>query len=333
MNGEAYWLPVIFVSLMGFAILAYAILDGYDLGVGILLPLDNEQQRDIMIASIGPFWDANETWLVLAVGLLLIAFPSAHSVVLFHLYIPALFMLIGLILRGVAFDFRAKVSVGHKFTWDCVFKAGSLLTTLSQGYMLGLYVMGFRTDWEAQLFTLLSCIGVTAAYSLIGATWLILKTEADLQLRAIAWAKIALRITAVGIIAVCLVNPMVNAGVFDQWFTYPRVMFVLLIPILCVVAFVGLYFLLNRLPRQGDAYAWLPMILVVSIFTLSFIGLGFSFYPYIVPNQLTIWQAASAPESLKFILVGSLVVIPTILAYTIFAYRIFRGKATALKYY
>jgi len=333
MSGEEYWLPVIFVSLMGLAVLVYAILDGYDLGVGILLPLDNEQQRDTMIASIGPFWDANETWLVLAVGLLLIAFPTAHSAVLYHLYIPAVIMLIGLILRGVAFDFRAKVSVGHKFAWDCVFKAGSLITTLSQGYMLGLYVMGFRTDWEAQLFTLLSCLGVTAAYSLIGAAWLILKTEHDLQLRAIRWAKVALRITTVGIVTVCIVNPIVNQGVFDQWFTYPRVMFVLLIPVLCVIAFVVLYFLLNFLPRQCDRYAWLPLLMVAIIFILSFVGLGFSFYPYVVPNELTIWQAASAPESLRFILIGALVVIPTILAYTIFAYRIFKGKATDLKYY
>jgi cytochrome d ubiquinol oxidase subunit II len=333
MTGEAYWLPIIFVSLMGVAILAYAILDGYDLGVGILLPLENEEHRDTMIASIGPFWDANETWLVLAVGLLLIAFPTAHSTVLYHLYLPAVIMLIGLIMRGVAFDFRAKVAVDYKFAWDCTFKAGSLITTLSQGYMLGLYVMGFRTDWEAQLFTLLSCVGVTAAYSLIGAAWLILKTENDLQKKAIAWAKVALRITFIGIVAVCIVNPVVNEGVFDKWFTYPRVMFVLLIPVLCISIFIGLHFLLNRLPRENDHYAWLPFVATVLIFVLSFIGLGFSFYPYIIPWEVTIWQAASAPESLQFILMGSLVVVPTILAYTICAYYIFRGKATDLKYY
>lgn len=333
MSNAAYWLPIIFVSLMGVAILAYAILDGYDLGVGILLPLDNELQRDRMIASIGPFWDANETWLVLAIGLLLIAFPVAHSVVLFHLYIPATVMLLGLILRGVAFDFRAKVSVGRKFIWDCVFKGGSLLTTLAQGCMLGLYVMGFRTDWEAQLFTLLSCIGVTAAYSLIGAAWLILKAEGELQLRAIQWAKVALYVSAVGILAVCLVNPLVNEGVYDKWFTYPRVMFVLLVPILCGAAFIGLHILLRLLPRKDDRYCGLPLLMVSFIFLMSFIGLGFSFYPYIVPGQLTIWQAASAPESLQFILVGAVIVVPTILAYTIFAYRIFSGKATDLKYY
>ncbi len=333
MSAEAYWLPIIFVSLMGVAVLAYAILDGYDLGVGILLPLDNEPQRDTMIASIGPFWDANETWLVLAVGLLLIAFPAAHSAVLYHLYVPATVMLLGLILRGVAFDFRAKVSVGRKFIWDCVFKSGSLLTTLAQGYMLGLYVMGFRTDWEAQLFTLLSCLGVTAAYSLIGAAWLILKTEHELQQRAVKWAKIALYITAIGMIAVCVVNPLVNQGVYDQWFTYPRVMFVLLIPILCACTFIILFFALHYLPRQNDRYCWVPLSMVVCIFIFSFIGLSFSFYPFVVPGELTIWQAASAPESLKFILVGALIVVPTILAYTIFAYRIFKGKATELKYY
>ena len=175
MTGDVFWLPIIFVILMGIAVLAYAILDGYDLGVGILLPLNDESQRDRMIASIGPFWDANETWLVLAIGILLIAFPVAHSAVFYHLYIPVVIMLIGLIMRGVAFDFRAKVAADNKFAWDCTFKAGSLITTLAQGYMLGMYVMGFRTDWEAQLFTVLSCLGVTAAYSLIGAAWLILK--------------------------------------------------------------------------------------------------------------------------------------------------------------
>ncbi len=333
MTAEMYWLPIIFMVLMGVAVLAYAILDGYDLGVGILLPLNDESQRDTMIASIGPFWDANETWLVLAVGLLLIAFPYAHSAVLYHLYIPAVIMLIGLIMRGVAFDFRAKVAADYKYAWDCTFKAGSLITTLAQGYMLGLYVMGFRTDLEAQLFTLLSCFGVTAAYSLIGSAWLIMKTEGELQQRSIRWARLALKVSFIGIVAVCIVNPIVNQGVFDKWFEYPRVMFVLLIPIVTLNLFVFLYFLLNRLPRANDSYSWVPFVGVTGIFILSFIGLGFSFYPYIVPWEVTIWDAASAPESLRFILIGALIVVPTILMYTIFAYRIFRGKATELKYY
>ncbi|WP_422732613.1 cytochrome d ubiquinol oxidase subunit II [Microbulbifer magnicolonia] len=331
----ADWLPVIFIGLMGLAVLVYAVLDGYDLGVGILLPMDadSERQRDTMIASIGPFWDANETWLVLAVGLLLIAFPTAHSMVLMHLYIPTAIMLIGLIMRGVAFDFRAKAAVDHKLSWDRTFKAGSLLTSLTQGYMLGQYVMGFEPGWPTQLFAALSAIGVTAAYSYIGAAWLIMKTEGELQRRAIRWTHSAGRAAFVGVVAVSLVNPLVNPGVFDRWFTFPLVMFVLLIPMLCFFAFAANEVLLRRLPKVDDRHSWIPFVNVLLVFLLSFTGLAFSFYPEIVPGKLDIWQAASAPESLQFILVGAVIVVPAILAYTVFSYRVFRGKATELRYH
>ncbi|HEY8570676.1 cytochrome d ubiquinol oxidase subunit II [Microbulbifer sp.] len=329
------WLPVIFIALMGIAVLAYAILDGYDLGVGILLPMgaDDELQRDTMIASIGPFWDANETWLVLAVGLLLIAFPTAHSLILMHLYLPVAIMLIGLIMRGVAFDFRAKAAVDHKLAWDRTFKIGSLLTTLTQGYMLGQYVMGFDQSLPSQLFCVVSALGVTAAYSYIGAAWLVLKTEHQLQSRAVRWTLVAGRATLVGVIAVCAINPLVNPGVFDRWFTFPLVMFVLLIPVLCFLGFIGNDILLRRLPKAGDRHSAMPFAIVVGIFVLCFSGLGFSFFPEIVPGQLNIWEAASARESLQFILVGALIVIPVILLYTAFSYRVFRGKATELHYH
>lgn len=331
----ADWLPVIFIGLMGLAVLIYAMLDGYDLGVGILLPMseDDEPQRDTMIASIGPFWDANETWLVLAVGLLLIAFPSAHSMVLTNLYIPAALMLIGLILRGVSFDFRAKAAVAHKLAWDRTFKLGSLLTALTQGYMLGQYVMGFDSGWQAQLFSCLSALGVTAAYSYIGANWLVMKTEHQLQNRAVHWAKRAGRATFLGVVAVSLVNPLVNPGVFSRWFTFPLVMFVLLIPVVCFAAFVFNDRLLARLPKEGDRYSQVPFFITVLIFLLCFTGLAFSFFPDIVPDRLTIWEAASAPESLTFILVGAVIVVPLILAYTIYAYIVFNGKATELEYH
>jgi len=293
----------------------------------------DERQRDTMIASIGPFWDANETWLVLAIGLLLIAFPVAHSIVLTNLYIPAAIMLIGLIMRGVAFDFRAKAAVDHKLAWDRTFKLGSLLTTLTQGYMLGQYVMGFEQGWAAQLFCLLSAIGVTAAYTYIGATWLVMKTEQDLQQRAIRWAKNAGRAALVGVVTVCVINPLVNPGVFDRWFTFPLVMFVLLIPVLCLLGFVANDILLRRLPKAGDRHCSLPFYIVVGIFILSFTGLAFSFFPEIVPGQLNIWEAASARESLQFILVGAVIVVPVILLYTAFSYRVFRGKATDLHYH
>ena len=331
----ADWLPVVFVGLMGLAVLVYAVLDGYDLGVGILLPMDEEEelQRDTMIASIGPFWDANETWLVLAIGLLFIAFPIAHSMVLSSLYIPVAIMLIGLILRGVAFDFRAKAAVDHKLAWDRTFKFGSLLASLTQGYMLGQYVMGFEASWPAQLFSVLSALGVTAAYSYIGAAWLVMKTEGDLQRRAVTWTKRAGRAAFVGVIAVSLVNPLVNPGVFDRWFTFPLVMFVLLIPTLCFLSFIANDILLRRLPKPQDRHCWVPFVLVAAIFVLCFTGLAFSFYPDIVPGKLDIWQAAAATNSLQFILVGAVIVVPTILAYTAFSYKVFHGKATELHYH
>ena len=326
-------LPIIFAGLMALSIIVYAILDGYDLGVGILLPLENGQQADQMIASIGPFWDANETWLVLAVGLLLIAFPSAHNVILKALYIPSAIMLVGLILRGVAFDFRAKVAQVNKHRWNQIFKLGSFIASSSQGFMLGSYVMGFESSATAYLFSALSALGVTCAYALIGSTWLILKTSDDLQLRAINWAKITGKISFVGILAVCVVNPLINSFVFERWTSAPLLYFVAIIPFVCfTLLFIG-HLVLNQLPLKDDSGCWLPFLITVVVYVFCFGGLAFSFYPYVVPGKLTIWQAASAPESLSFILYGALIVIPCILAYTIFSYRVFWGKVEDLRYY
>lgn len=328
------WLPVIFAGLMALAILMYAILDGYDLGVGILLPLkDSEHNRDTMIASIGPFWDANETWLVLAVGLLLIAFPHAHSIILYHMYLPTAILLIGLILRGVAFDFRAKAAIDYKQNWDFIFKFGSWLTSFTQGYMLGMYVTGFEQSLFTILFSVLTGFGVIAAYSFIGAAWLVMKTEGELQVFAILKTQQMARLTAIVVVLISLVNVWLNPSVYHKWFSYPLVMFVLLIPLACLLLFVGLEVLLNRLPKANDKHAAVPFIIAVGIYILCFSGLAFSFFPDIVPNQLTIWQAASAPEALSFIFVGAVIVIPVIIAYTIFSYKVFSGKATELKYH
>ena len=189
-------LPYIFLLLMALAVFMYAILDGYDLGVGILLPADNLNHRNQMIASIGPFWYANETWLVLAVGILLIAFPQAHSLVLRELYLPTLALLVGLILRGVAFDFRAKAVTGYQGLWDKTFKLGSIIASASQGFMLGLYVMGFDYHLLSIIFACLSALCVTAAYAYIGGAWLVLKTEGELQKNAAQKARKAGWITA-----------------------------------------------------------------------------------------------------------------------------------------
>ena len=333
LTGEAYWLPVIFIGLMGLAFFLYAILDGYDLGVGILLPKDSDAHRDMMIASIGPFWDANETWLVLGAGILLVAFPQAHSLILYNLYLPMAAMLIGLILRGVSFDFRAKAPEDHKAVWDNTFKAGSIIATLSQGYMLGSYVMSFEHSLAAYLFSALSAICVTAGYSFIGAAWLVFKTEGELQARAARWARKCGWLTALGIAVVSIVNPLISHTIFDKWFGSAMVILLLFIPVLCAVLFFIVDRYLAHFPHDKDFGSWIPIVCIAMIFLLCFIGLAYSFFPFVVPNTLDIWQSASAPESLKFILYGVVIVLPTIIGYTIYSYSVFSGKATQLKYY
>lgn len=326
-------LAVIYMSLMALATLLYATLDGYDLGVGMLLPLNDNDSADTMIASIGPFWDANETWLVLAIGLLLIAFPVAHSLVLKELYIPASIMLIGLILRGVAFDFRAKAPFTHKGHWDKAFKLGSYIAAMSQGYMLGMYVMGFEHNVISYCFALLSALGVTAAYCFIGAAWLVMKTEGALQQRANQWVKKLLWITALGILCVSIANIIIDTEIFERWLTMPFVLFTGTIPLLIGVSFVLIHRSVKQVEQGVLRLQSRPFIYAVIIFILTFVGLAVSYFPYIVPNQLTIWQSVAYADSLNFLFYGAAIVIPTILAYTIFSYRVFWGKVEALKYY
>ena len=329
---ENDWLPAVFLGLMAMSFLIYAILDGYDLGVGVLLPRDNQDQRDTMIYSIGPFWDANETWLVMAIGLLLIAFPSAHSLILQALYLPTALMLVGLILRGVSFDFRTKAPSKDKHKWDLVFKCGSILATLSQGYMLGRYVTGFEDSYFSYSFSLLASICVTAGYSFIGAAWLVMRTEGELQIRAARWAKHSNILMAVGIIAVCLTNIVFNEAIMDKWLSFPTAFILFPITLLFAFLFVTVHIYLNKVPMQDDIGCWYPFACATLIFILCFLGLAYSFYPYIVWQKITIWEAASARNSLMFIFVGVVVVLPTIVAYTIYSYRVFWGKTTKLNY-
>ncbi len=331
----ADWLPVIFAALMAASILAYVVLDGFDLGVGIMLPrIAEEPDRDRMIAAIGPFWDANETWLVLGVGLLLVAFPSAHGIILTALYLPVAVMLLGLMLRGVAFEFRAKATddIGKR-RWDRFFFLGSLVAALSQGWMLGRYVLGFAEGWAALGFAAMAAIGLVIAYAFIGATWLIWRTEGELQRRAIGWARKAIWPLAVGILLVSAVTPMVSTRIYERWFTPPEVFLLAPLPIVTASLLLGVASLLKHMPFPNDALRRLPFWGAVTLFSLFFAGLAWSFFPYVVPERLTIWQAASAPESLSLILVGAMVVLPVILAYTVLAWRIFGGKARALTYY
>ncbi|MDY0009097.1 MAG: cytochrome d ubiquinol oxidase subunit II [Bdellovibrionales bacterium] len=329
-NGD--WLPLSFAALMGLSMLIYAVLDGYDLGVGILMKRATNDEKDRMIGSIGPFWDANETWLVLGAGLLLVAFPKAHSIILSNLYLPVAIMLIGLMLRGVAFDFRAKAKTGHKNAWNNTFFAGSLITAVAQGYMLGAYILGFDKSIAAIAFSLMVGGCVAAGYCLIGACWLIMKTEGALQHKAIGWARVSLWGTMLAIALISISTPLVSERIFDKWFSFPNIVLLAPIPLVTATLVIALEVLLRQLPKPDDRWCWVPFVSTIGIFVLCFHGLAYSFYPYIVPDQLKITEAASAPESLMIILMGALVVLPVLISYTFLAYKIFHGKAKDLSY-
>jgi cytochrome d ubiquinol oxidase subunit II len=327
-----YWLPLVFAGLMALSMLLYVVLDGYDLGVGILLNAAGDKDKDLMIAAIGPFWDANETWLVLGVGILLVAFPLAHGLILTGLYLPVATMLAGLILRGVAFDFRVKAQGPHKPLWDIVFFAGSLLASLSQGFMLGFYITGFTLSFAALAFSALIAVCLVAGYTLLGATWLIMKGNASLQQRARRWARLALWLTGLGIAAVSAVTPLLSTRVFDRWFGFPEVLVLAPIPVLSAIVF----YVCDRAVRRSRAdlggRVWVPFACAVSLFLLAFVGLAYSLFPYLLVDRMTIWEAASATNSLLFVLWGIAITLPAILGYTIYAYRVFWGRIDKLSY-
>lgn len=334
MNAVTTWaqtVPVIFMALMGLAMFVYVALDGFDLGVGILLPRASDAQKDTMVASIGPFWDANETWLVLGVGILLIAFPKAHGVVLGALYLPAAWMLIGLILRGVAFDFRVKAPSPHKPLWNLAFFAGSALAATSQGWMLGRYVTGFAEGWPFTLFAAAIALALPATYVLLGATWLVMKTQGELQGHALRWAKRAWGPVVLGMLLISGATPWVSHTVRERWFTLPQFIGLLPIPIATAALLAAIRWVLT-LPRTLQDLCWLPFVLNIGVLVMGAFGLAYSLYPFVVMDRLTLWQAASATESLNVILIGCAITVPAIAAYTAFSYWVFRGKATALTY-
>ncbi len=324
-------LPVIFMALMGISMLVYVVSDGYDLGVGMLMPLAADAEKDVLIASIGPFWDANETWLVLGIGILLVAFPKAHGIVLTALYLPVALMLIGLTLRGVAFDFRVKARAGHKATWDRLFFAGSLLASASQGWMLGRYVSGFGEGWNYPVFAGAIALALPAAYVLLGACWLVMKTEGDLQARALRWAALAFWPVCIGLVLISAATPWISPTVRTRWFALPELIALSAIPLTTAVALLAVWRLL-RSEAVRDALCWLPFVLLIGVFVLGFLGLAYSIYPFVVIDRLTLWQAASSTDALEFIAVGVAISVPAIVGYTIFSYRVFRGKTGQLRY-
>lgn len=322
-------LAFIWAGLIAFAVLTYVVLDGFDLGVGILFPFGrSESDRNVMMNSIAPVWDGNETWLVLGGGGLFAVFPLAYAVVMPALYMPIILMLLALIFRGVAFEYRWRTA-RWKWVWDVAFFGGSLVAAFSQGIALGALVQGIKVvnrayaggwwDWLTP-FSLLTGLAVVAGYALLGSTWLVLKTTDHLQrqMRGYAWFLAA---ATLGFIAlVSLATPFQDPVYFERWFNLPGSLFSIMVPILVAVASLLLF---TGLSDQKDLQ---PFLSALALFVLSFIGIGISFYPNIVPPSLTIWQAAAPDESLRFALVGTVVLVPIILIYTAYAYWVFRGK-------
>lgn len=336
------YLPEFFLVVMAFSMLAYVVMDGFDLGVGILLRRADTLEKDTMVASIGPFWDANETWLVLGIGILLTVFPRAHGEILGALYLPVALMLIGLTLRGVAFDFRAKVKAERKALWDQLFYVGSLLTALAQGFMLGMHIVGYHYSIANVAFAAFIGCALASGYVLLGACWLIMKTEGALQAKARHWATHALGLTGLGVAAVSVVTPMVSARIFERWFGLRELFLLAPIPLLTLLLFGFCAWRLERLKTASATMfkssnpawhgAWQPFACAVGIFCLAFIGLAYSLFPYLVVDKITIWQAATSTDAMRLIGLGALISMPATLAYTVFSYRVFWGKAQPLSY-
>lgn len=324
-------LSVIWFVIIVFATLMYIVMDGFDLGIGILFSTTRDaQDRDVMVNSVAPVWDGNETWLVLGGAGLFGAFPLAYAVIIDALAIPLTLMLIGLIFRGVAFEFRFQATPSHRPFWDRAFFCGSLLATFSQGVVVGAVINGFpvsgRTfsggmlDWLTP-FTLFCGLGLTIAYALLGATWLVMKSGNPLQEKMSHTSRTLLLALLIAIAVISLWTPLAQPAIAARWFTLPNLFFLLPVPLLVVAIGVWLWRDLHNPERHA-----LPFILTLGLVFLGFSGLGISIWPHIIPPGITLWQAAAPPQSQGFMLVGALLIIPVILGYTFWSYYVFRGK-------
>lgn len=327
-------LPLFFVFAMGLALFIYVILDGYDLGIGILLPFAEESEKDVMIAAIGPFWDANETWIVLGVGILLVAFPHAHGIILTQLYLPVTLMMIGLILRGVAFDFRVKAASTKRDLWNKLFCAGSILTAMCQGWMVGAYITGLDSSGVNTLFSILIAVTMPALYILLGSTWLLIKTEDALFRKAVSWARLAIFPMGFALLLVSIATPIVSDLIAEKWFTLPNSIGLMPIPLSSIVAFGVLLWLLFRPGsfESNPAYGWVLYGMLVLLCLMASLGLAYSLFPDIILGKMTIYEAAASNESLIFVFVGTIITLPLILIYTVYIYRVFSGKLSTLEY-
>jgi cytochrome d ubiquinol oxidase subunit II len=325
----AEWLlPLIWAGIIGAAVALYVILDGFDLGVGMLFPFaKDDRERSQMMASIAPFWDGNETWLVMGGAGLLVAFPLAYAILMPALYLPVIVMLLALVFRGVAFEFRELGA--RKSLWSAVFAGGSAVAALSQGVILAGMIQGIRVengafaggalDW-ATPFALLCALGVPCGYALLGATWLVMKTDGPVAERARTQAKPLLVAVLLFVAAVSLWTPFAFPRIAERWFSLPNILYLWPVPLLTALTALVAW---RALVRGRSAT---PFACSIGLFLLGYLGLVISSFPYLVPPSLTIWDTAAAPTSQSFMLIGTLVLLPVILAYTAYVYWVFRGR-------
>jgi cytochrome d ubiquinol oxidase subunit II len=329
MDAIAYWLPVVWAAIIGIAVTMYVILDGFDLGLGILFPFTpEEERRDVMMNSVAPFWDGNETWLVLGGGGLFVAFPLAYAIIMPALYLPIIIMLLGLIFRGVAFEFRWTAKPNHKF-WDDAFAYGSIVAAFMQGVVLGGFLQGIAVenrqfsggalDWFAP-FPLFTGVSLVVGYALLGTTWLVMKTEGELAVNARRWAQQLLLAVVVIMAITSLWTPLAFERIAERWFTWPNLLYLSPVPLLTAAAAFSCW---HGLRTGRDV---MPFLSAVALFLLGFVGLAISNVPYLVPPTLTFWDTAAVPASQIFMLIGVLIMLPLILGYTVFVYWTFRGK-------
>lgn len=332
MDAISYWLPLVWAAILAIAVTLYVILDGFDLGLGILFPYaPEEERRDVMMNTVAPFWDGNETWLVLGGGGLFVAFPKAYGVIMSGLYLPIIFMLLALVFRGVAFEFRWVAKPKHQF-WDKAFTWGSIVAAYFQGVVLGGLLKGIAVtdgrfsggalDWLTP-FPLFCGLALVAGYALLGATWLVMKTEGAMQLWARGKAESALLLTLAALLVISVWTPLSMPHIADRWFSWPNILLLSPVPVLSALAAYSCWAgIVNRRDAQ-------PFFSAIALFLLGFVGLVISNVPYLVPRAITVWQAAAAPSAQLFTLVGTLLMLPVILGYTAFVYWTFRGKVRA----
>ncbi|MFC3207618.1 cytochrome d ubiquinol oxidase subunit II [Aquamicrobium soli] len=329
-------LTVVWAAIIAFAVAAYVVMDGFDLGIGILFPTFRVgEERDRAMNSIAPVWDGNETWLVLGGGGLMAAFPLAYAIILPALYAPMIAMLLGLVFRGVAFEFRWR-DPNHRWIWDAAFCAGSLFAAFAQGMTLGALLQGVHVegrgyaggwwDWLTP-FTLLTGASLVVGYALLGAGWLIWKTDGATQAHARRLARPLVVALVVAIACVSAATPFLEGRYYERWFGWPGVLAAAQMPILVAIAAFVLW---RGLSRARD---WLPFLMTLVLFGLSMTGLGISIYPDVIPGRVTIWEAAAPERSQAFMLIGAVLLVPIILAYTIWAYWVFRGKVDEAGYH